>query len=89
MSFIVFQLSKVVIGSVQTCIFSFSTYYSNYDCELLPDLFQNWQPLHLRTAEVSAVLLYLDQALEGLLLALLPSWSQMEYLKSDKDIINI
>ena len=28
----------------------------------LPDFFQNWQPLHLRTAVVSAVLPCLDQA---------------------------
>ena len=30
--------------------------------EIVPDLFHNWQPLHLRTRVVSAVLLCLDQA---------------------------
>lgn len=48
----------------------------------LPDFFQSWQPLHLKTTEVSEVLLYLGQALEELLLALLPFWSWMGYLKT-------
>ena len=48
----------------------------------LPDLFQSWQPLHLKTTEVSEVLLCLGQALEELLLASLPFWSWMGYLKT-------
>lgn len=54
------------------------------DVVFLPDLFQSWQPLHLRTIEVSGVPLYLDQALEELLLAWPPFWSWRGYLEMQR-----